>query len=163
MSEKYSFSGLQTMDIFLNEGEIKGISSWSKFEGDYAWYGSIANLSWITTDNLSPTEYIGYEESSLTACTPFELDDNDYINGYRVFYNEYILGLYFYTFKGDVYKCPDYLDRSDYIDSGKIVYHNYTLSGFIFEAEGIIDAIQFQFTQYMTSTTSTSEPGMCFI
>ena len=121
--------------------------SWGIENNEYPWniYHALTHFKWTATDSILD-RIIG--SSDWKDCQPFILEDEDYINGYRVIYKTYINGVVFYTNNGYSYNCTaDSEDIPDgYNDTGDVIYNNYYLSGFRIKYYDVIDAISFQFT-----------------
>eukprot|EP01083_Nonionella_stella_P040529 109964_1 len=149
--------------IDVNQGRINAITSWALKVSDNTDI-ALANMRWSSDQQTSFNEY-GYA-SRLNKCTNFSLDDNDYINGYRVVHNNYtIRGLTFYAKKGGLYHCisNDQPDGQD--DSGDVVFPDRYLSGFYVSSYEVINSIAFQFTHVNNTNicynvTNTSTPTM---
>ena len=150
LSIKYgAWDSFKSPQNFTNEGKVTGVSSWGLFSDDnYPWDGALANFAWTSDnrDSNDPIVVIG-NGSNIDSCDAFELAEDDYIDGYQVFYGDYIYGLVFHTSQGDSYECPAAITDSNVTESDLVVYWDSYLSGFVFSASGdVIDGIQFQFS-----------------
>eukprot|EP01084_Bolivina_argentea_P023551 43941_1 len=125
----------------INQGKINEILSWTVYNDSSASiYKAIGNLNFKINQ-------ISFINSYFVSCKPFILDNNDYINGYRVIYKQHVYALFFYTANNKQYNCTaNDLIYSDYHDTGIIIDNNYYLSGFKIRYKTVIDAISFQFT-----------------
>ena len=121
--------------------------------GKFTWT-SQRNGSNFISDLIGP----GYHYDDIYECDPFALSDNDYINGYRVIYDLYIYGIYFYTNLNETYDCiaENITNTYEHTDTGIIILDNHYLSGFIFDVGWIIDGFQLQFTAFPTIAPSQS-------
>ena len=142
--------------IYLNQANIKIISSWGWFNGSFN-YSDLANgigdLTWNShTNDISRNQ----SDNDYIACTPFILDEGDYINGYRVIHTQYIWHLEFLTSRNLSYKCSSENEDITWVDTGEVRYPNHFLSGFVFDAGLIINGIQFQFTPIRTELPTTT-------
>eukprot|EP01084_Bolivina_argentea_P123166 218283_1 len=128
------FSGSQ--HEVINHDQINGVKSWSV-------QNAITNVMF---DGINQT----FGNGSGSECSAFTLEDDDYINGYRVIYEEYVYGLFFHTMKGNSYGCVD--NKSllhKYNDTSDIYYNNTYLSGFYVKSSDVISSISFQFTSFI--------------
>ena len=147
---------------YNTEAKVTGVTSWGICLNEPAIYHqSIGNFSWITEDKTTTNIIVGdkadyYNENS---CPPFNLDDDDYINGYRVLYGRCIYGITFYTKYNKSYHCIADDIQSTYFDSGIVLHENQYLSGFWFDSGPVIAGIQFLFTNVSHDTSvPTSNP-----
>eukprot|EP01083_Nonionella_stella_P305904 1068958_1 len=152
LSTRYGGSG-GTPTSSLNQGRVSGISDW----GTGAFGGSATNqavyISAWFSDGETGNEQYGETHDWIYPCTPFNLTSDDYIIGFRVHFQSptsYLRGLELYTLNGNQYEClaPDmtgyiYETVSYFVDP----YDFYYLTGWKGNAGGIIDAIQFEFTE----------------
>eukprot|EP01083_Nonionella_stella_P050829 135091_1 len=150
-TEFYGSGGGNVYDVW-NQDKIIGISSWGSFNSSrYSFYIAIGNFVWISNTRNNAVNPAGHGPMSFYApCTPFVLDDGDYIHGYRVIYGIYetfVTGLYFYTANGKLYDCihPD-VNAAEHKDSGIVLFERHYLSGFVFNSGWIIDGISLVFT-----------------
>ncbi len=90
----------------MTQGSISGISSWD-------WQNlATATLTARPTKTTTPDytaiqaqTYVQQWFYQLSECDSFSIDDDDYINGYRVIYNYLVYGLTFYTVKNQSFQC----------------------------------------------------------
>ena len=94
-------------------------------------------------------------------CTSFTLLSNEYITGYRIYYDDFIVGIIFYTSNDETYSCYDstVISSSSIIDSGIISYYTdstdfYYLTGWQGQSGAVLNRIQFEFTLYESVTSS---------
>eukprot|EP01084_Bolivina_argentea_P099793 179328_1 len=138
-----------------NQGMITAIT-WGKwdqmlsgricsFAYEFIGFGNISVYDTSTVGTCSAGHIKNYPRE---LCAPLNLDDDDYIHGYRVLYNEwFVVGLYFYTFKNNTYHCVGNIDLIEYMDSGIIMKPGYYLSGFrVEDGQYKLLWISFQFT-----------------
>eukprot|EP01084_Bolivina_argentea_P303166 523351_1 len=139
----------------INQGRITGILLWG-IRKDWSTKNALCYFQW-TSDLQTIFEIAaasGYE-ADCTLCDPFQLDEDDYINGYRIKYGFLIYGIYFYTKKGYVFNCVGDFFRSP-SDSEEIKLDGYYLSGFNINSGTAMDRISFQFT-LLNSNDSTHD------
>eukprot|EP01083_Nonionella_stella_P177883 626725_1 len=142
----YGGLGGDVLDVW-NQTQIIGISSWGSFQGiEYPYHKSLGSISWISSGMTGVQSTVG-SGSNITSCKSFLLDANDYIHGYRIIYDAFVYGLYFYTVNNRSFHCiPQDVDITEHSDSGIVLFERHYLSGFIFRSNEIIDAISFAFT-----------------
>ncbi len=113
-------SGIQThyYDITtINQGKINEIISWSVYnDSSTSIYKDICNLQFKSNQNQQ-SNGISYSNSFFIPCNPFKLNTNDYINGYRVIYNQHVCS-------------SNNLNYFNYYDTGIIINNIYYWSGF---------------------------------
>eukprot|EP01083_Nonionella_stella_P040532 109970_1 len=157
--------------IVKDQGRINGVNSWDIMNSSH-WNGdAIFNFSFSSDLAINSDVYGSGNSIDSELCKPFKLDDDDYINAYRVIYSIWsgfptIYGLFFYTAKDDVYKCCRswMLDnRGNNGDSGIIQYKDHYLSGFTIHSADILNSISFQFKPlsdcHGNSLLSTTSPS----
>eukprot|EP01083_Nonionella_stella_P294436 1000935_1 len=158
----YGSTAPSARSIDINQGRINAIPSWSINA-----YRGVTNMKWISDEQTSFNDNYGYvTRYDNNKCANFTLDDDDYINGYRVVYNnDTIRGLTFYTKKGGLHQCisNDLADGQEH--SGDIIYPDRYLSGFYVSSGTNIYTIAFQFTHVNNTNicpniTNTSNPTM---
>eukprot|EP01084_Bolivina_argentea_P111415 198792_1 len=131
----------------LDQGIIQGITSWASNSRVNA--GAIGNFSWMTGYNGTVSNIYGNYGNFDNICKPFKLESDQYINGYRVLYDDHVYGLAFHTNTGSKYECmPDITDKTLYKDTGTVQYSAYYLSGFNILSFATIFQIGFQFTSF---------------
>eukprot|EP01084_Bolivina_argentea_P302916 522930_1 len=91
--------------------------------------------------------------TGLTICTTVHLESDEYINAYRVQWEQAPVAIWFRSNKGTEYKCGPTWSVTG--DSGWIEHSNYYLTGFKYNAGWIVDRIGFQFTQHTNDPTSS--------
>eukprot|EP01084_Bolivina_argentea_P162090 282115_1 len=149
MTVTYGGGGNAFNNIAINQGIINGITSWGIENNEliqYQYHG-ISKMQFMS-NNKSVIEYI-FGADGVEFCASFWFDyNNDYINGYRIIYGQYIHGLIFYTMRGNAYECiANFTDLvNGYNDTGNVYYNNSYLSGFYVNSGGVIDSIAFQLT-----------------
>ena len=131
MTPKYGhFSkGEGNLKTYLDQGKITGISSWgiTNDSGHLPFANRIRDFSWIS-DHKDVITVINTNQSDINyvPCKPFILDENDYINGYRVMHKTYIWHLEFLTAFNKSYECPSITIDTAWIDTGMIKYVNFS-------------------------------------
>ncbi len=83
----------------INEGRINAIESWGIENSASHSSNAISRMRWKSDKETDFDDITCGCISSVIPCDPFTLDDDDYINGYRVYYAKYINGLVFYTLR----------------------------------------------------------------
>eukprot|EP01083_Nonionella_stella_P282181 960295_1 len=157
----YGSSTHYRRNIDINQGRINAITSWALNVDDK--YNGVANMKWASDQQTSFNDNYG-SATDLAKCVNFTLDDDDYINGYRVVYNnDTVRGLTLYTKKSRFYHCISNDLPNGQEDSGDVMYPDRYLSGFYVSSHSIIDSIAFQFTHVNNTnicpnTTNTSSP-----
>eukprot|EP01084_Bolivina_argentea_P249101 416870_1 len=142
-----------------DQGRLNGISNWGYMSDNYE---GLFIKSWSADHQTSNHEFGQPDITYTTPCDPFSLPDNDYITGYKIYFDDtFVFGLELYTLKGSNYSCvrPDTATskRSDYISyecntGGSSFYY---LSGWQVNSGWWIDQIKLQFTKYQTNSPTT--------
>ena len=146
----------------IDQGRITGIDTWGLND---VWGLTIRNFT-SDSQNLpsNASERFGgwsWDYATFNPCTPFTLSDDDYIIGFKIYYDNRIYGLDFYTKSGFTYNCSDdnpsatytAIEMYDECSVGEFRY----LSGFNTRAGDIIDAFQPQFTKPASCSISDEE------
>ena len=151
---------LQPFEQYKNQGKITGILSWGLYSNkESVWDGALGRFSWSSDGNdsvfvaqrrLNDDDgiVIGYgsgNEDGFDICADFELSDDEYIDGYEIYYADFIYGLIFHSSAGIQYQCL--ADNNTGLEYDQRFYYNRYLSGFIFSSGEVIDGIQFEFTE----------------
>eukprot|EP01084_Bolivina_argentea_P315195 546020_1 len=158
LTSKYGGSG-GTAQSALNQGRISGILDWGISTccngPQYAMY--IHN--W-TSDGITTVLNWGNGDQDTAPCNPFNLTNNDYITGYKVYYGtsglRLVRGLIFYTLNGYSYSCL--APNINNFGNDQVSYYSQIddfsyLTGWKGGAGAVIDYIQLQFTA-MTNLTN---------
>ena len=151
-------------EYHLDQGIVTGVQSWNIYQYDtnIEFDGGMGNFIWESYQNsgsrISNSIGAGYGNDGIYECEPFDLESGDYIHGYRVISDLYIVGLYFHTKANQIYDCiaDNITNTNVYNDSGLILHANHYLSGFVFDAGWIIDGLQFQFTPFPSNPPTPS-------
>ncbi len=129
----------------FNQDKISNIS-WALSYGCNAYEndGLITAFKWNGYTN--PNGLGTCSINQWISCSSFILANDEYINGYRVFYGQGINGIHFMSTKNNLYKCGPLSHVNYNIDLCWVSYDKYYLSGFEWNADEILNAIRFQFT-----------------
>ena len=151
-------------DMFIHTGHerLNGIQKW----GIYNDYNGIIIIEWSIDDitllkdvNDSVNEYrigsIGNDAGShfVSYCTPFKLDANEYINGYKSYKgfdnsdtNYVICGIEFTTNLNNTHSCISNQPKCNQT-SGFIIFSNHYLSGFFGKKGEVINSIGYNMNE----------------
>ena len=146
-------------NIYVNQGKISGIASWGVV--DEVVYKGLVLKGWVTDDAASLPRSIGGNRISDN-CTSFSIQSDEYIDGYRVSWDEYgyIRRMGFHISNNDTFQCNVSLSvmssLSNLYDTGWVIVSNHSLIGFIARAGGVIDSIGFQFEKVLSTHTIRS-------
>eukprot|EP01084_Bolivina_argentea_P128393 226958_1 len=159
LTPEYGGSGGK-FESYLDQGRVSGILYWGIKDDNN--YNALIIRNW-TSDSLNLNIILMGDRIPTTNCTPFELPNTEYINGYRVMYNnimspQYVRFIGFHTSDNDEYICSanqSVLNQNDTVDTGWIIYPKMFLSGFQGRWAWLIDSMSFQFTNVTSSPTIT--------
>eukprot|EP01084_Bolivina_argentea_P014240 26609_1 len=128
-----------TVDVgFCNNGKITGMKQWG-------WQSS-GGIGIHTIYTIEGEFSIWFGPHYGSGCTGFKLNDDDYIDGYRVYHdNNDIYGIGFHTKNELEYECV--YQTVGLSDSGWIIYPGYYLTGLFGKADDWIQNIKFEFSR----------------